>query len=142
MTLQTNLLFHNMQSASYFETSNLHLSAAMHDFAWLAALTVASVIYSASVASKIECHLHSFDFSNRRFIQVLSHELFQNSPRDLDLVELWSGVQSLVNAARLRKLSAEPFDIDRDPPRTANEEDILSFGLSARYNSNPLLCFQ
>jgi hypothetical protein len=46
-----------MQSASYFETyNNLHLSAAMRDFAWLAALTVASVIYSVSaVASKIEC---------------------------------------------------------------------------------------
>ena len=86
-------------------------------------------------------HSCSFDFSNRRFVQVLSHELFQNSPRDLDLVELWSGVQSLVNAARFRKLSAEPFDIDRDPPRTANEEDILSFGLSACYNSNSLRCF-
>ena len=87
------------------------------------------------------CHLRSFDFSNRRSIHVLSHELFQNSPRDLDLVELWSGVQSLVNAARFRKLSAEPFDIDRDPPRTANEEDILSFGLSLCYNSNPLRCY-
>ena len=41
--------------------------------------------------------------------------------RDLDIVELWSGVASVVRAARLDGLRAEPFDINRVPGRTDSE---------------------
>lgn len=40
---------------------------------------------------------------------------FSDVPRDLDVVELWSGVESVVNAARRLGLRAQPFDLAREP---------------------------
>ena len=40
------------------------------------------------------------------------------SVRDLDVVELWSGVGAVVRAARVVGCSAEPFDLHRAPGRT------------------------
>ena len=55
---------------------------------------------------------------------------FKGFGQDLDVVELWSGVQSVCNSAQARGLSAEPFDYHRLPGTTdkddgASCEDIL-----------------
>jgi hypothetical protein len=46
--------------------------------------------------------------------------------RDLDVVELWSGVGSIYKAAVRKNLRAKPFDIGREPGVTDRTEDITS----------------
>jgi hypothetical protein len=46
--------------------------------------------------------------------------------RDLDVVELWSGVGSIYKAAMRQNLRAKPFDILREPGITDRTEDITS----------------
>ena len=63
-------------------------------------------------------------------LEVLANPEFTALPRDLDLVELWSGVGSIVAAATKRNLKAVPFDKNRHPVETAVSEDILSPALN------------
>ena len=58
--------------------------------------------------------------------KVLSDIAWTSMPRDLDVVELWSGVQSIVNAARKREYQAMPYDKGRIPGETDVREDITS----------------
>ena len=64
--------------------------------------------------------------------QVLQNAEFANIQRDLDVVELWSGVESIVTAARNKGLKAEPFDKNRKPGVTTFSEDICSDRLILR----------
>ena len=57
---------------------------------------------------------------------VLSDPEFASLPRDLDVVELWSGVHSLGLACRARGLRAQPFDKKRSDGVTGVSEDILT----------------
>ena len=64
---------------------------------------------------------------------VLRDPSFAALPRDLDVVELWSGVGSLVSAAKASGLQAEGFDIIRvkgvtDVPGEGNEDILTVFG--------------
>ena len=56
--------------------------------------------------------------------QVLNDPTYTALERDLDVVEVWSGVQSVVNAAVKHGLQARPFDINRIPGVTTYSEDI------------------
>ena len=57
-------------------------------------------------------------------------EAFHNSVRNIDVVELWSGCQSICNAARLGGYVARPFDKHRSPGVTdvpgEHNEDITT----------------
>jgi hypothetical protein len=57
---------------------------------------------------------------------VVADPGYADLPRDLDVVELWSGVQSIVNAAIKMSLNAKPYDILREPGKTEFSEDITS----------------
>ena len=62
---------------------------------------------------------------------VLNNPDFLNLPRDLDCFEVWSGAQSVANAASARGFSAAAFDISRVPGATdvshgKSTEDILT----------------
>ena len=63
---------------------------------------------------------------------MLTDPEFVNLPRDLDVVELWSGVGSIVNAALKRNMKAMPFDKNRNPLETAISEYILCPVLSVQ----------
>jgi hypothetical protein len=82
-----------------------------------------------------QARLIAYDLSNHRmrvmalWSQVLADAEMANLPRDLDVVELWSGVQSIVNAALKLEKKAVPFDIARIPGQTTFSEDICSWGL-------------
>jgi hypothetical protein len=56
----------------------------------------------------------------------LSSALSLSVERSLDVVELWSGVGSIVQAARSKHLSATPFDKYRNPHKSDTSEDILT----------------
>ena len=60
---------------------------------------------------------------------VLQNKALTSLPRDLDVVELWSGTGTLCDAARNMGLATEPFDKIRVPGRTDRPgrecEDIL-----------------
>ena len=60
---------------------------------------------------------------------VLQNKALTSLPRDLDVVELWSGTGTLCDAARSMGLAAEPFDKNRVPGSTDRPghkcEDIL-----------------
>lgn len=60
--------------------------------------------------------------ATRRAPEVLQDPLWVAVARDLDAVELWSGSETVVKAARRRGLSAEPYDKERDE----DTEDITS----------------
>lgn len=67
---------------------------------------------------------------------VLADSLLAALPRDLDVVELWSGVGTVVAAAKALGCSAVPFDKDRIPGKTQQTEDITSltgFQLATSY---------
>ena len=67
---------------------------------------------------------------------ALDDPLLKIIPRDLDVVELWSGVGTVVAAANARGYKAMPFDKDRIPGETEHSEDITSlrgFQLALRY---------
>ena len=68
---------------------------------------------------------------------MLTDPEYVNLPRDLDVVELWSGVGNIVNAALKRNMKAVPFDKNRNPLETAISEDILCPALSV-YKGHPL----
>ena len=53
--------------------------------------------------------------------RVLLDQRWAEQPRDLDVVELESGVEAVTRAARARGHRAQPYDIKRDPVL----EDIL-----------------
>ena len=57
-------------------------------------------------------------------------EAFHNLVRNIDVVELWSGCQSICNAARLGGYVAKPFDKHRSPGVTdvpgEHNEDITT----------------
>lgn len=57
---------------------------------------------------------------------VLSSEHYSGLPRDLDVVELWSGAGTVVAAGLSYGLGCLPFDKDRVPGETEREEDITS----------------
>ena len=61
---------------------------------------------------------------------VLNSVLWTTRPRDLDVVELWSGVESVVKEAQERGYYAKPFDLNRIPGSTdvpgRTSEDILT----------------
>jgi hypothetical protein len=57
---------------------------------------------------------------------VLQDSQLSGLERDLDAVELWSGVASIVAAARKQGKQAEPFDKNRVPGVTTYSEDICS----------------
>lgn len=74
--------------------------------------------------------LIAYDLSNHRmrvmalWSQVLADAEMANLPRDLDVVELWSGVQSIVNAAlklekKLCHLTLQGFPARPHSPRTS-----------------------
>ena len=73
------------------------------------------------------------------FWEVLQNPEYMSLPRDLDVVELWSGVGSIWTAAGKRGLAAKPFDKNRAPLETALSEDILSAAPSQRHLSVVLL---
>lgn len=52
---------------------------------------------------------------------VLTSAVWQPARRDLDVVEVWSGCASVVQAARRQGMRAEPFDLVNSP-----EQDILT----------------
>ena len=58
-------------------------------------------------------------------MEVLADPEFADLPRDLDVVELWSGVGNIVAAALKRNMKAVPFDKNRKPLDTVISEDIL-----------------
>ena len=58
--------------------------------------------------------------------KVLADVAWMSMQRDLDVVELWSGVQSIVNAALKKGLQAVPYDKGRVPGETDVKEDITS----------------
>ena len=58
--------------------------------------------------------------------KVLQDSQFSWLERDLDVVELWSGVAAIVAAARKQGKQAEPFDKNRVPGVTTYSEDICS----------------
>jgi len=68
--------------------------------------------------------------------QVLQSADFASLQRDLDVVELWSGVESIVTAARKKGLQAEPFDKNRVPGVTTFSEDICSGRLCGSGHNN------
>jgi len=57
---------------------------------------------------------------------VLANIAWTSMQRDLDVVELWSGVQTIVNAALKKGLRAMPYDKGRVPGETDVKEDITS----------------
>lgn len=57
---------------------------------------------------------------------VLANIAWTSMERDLDVVELWSGVQSIVNAAIAKGHTAKPYDKERVPGETDSKEDITS----------------
>jgi len=57
---------------------------------------------------------------------VLKSARYSRLPRDLDVVELWSGVGTVVAAGVSHGLVCLPFDKDRVPGETEAEEDITS----------------
>ena len=57
---------------------------------------------------------------------VLKSAHYSRLPRDLDVVELWSGVGTIVTAGLNHGLACLPFDKDRVPGETETEEDITS----------------
>ena len=80
---------------------------------------------------------------------MLSDTEMASLPRDLDVVELWSGVQAIVNAAVKMGKKAMPFDIARIPGKTTYSEDICSerprylqafFALHSQSCSAQVLC--
>lgn len=58
--------------------------------------------------------------------QVTADPLYSQIERDLDVVELWSGVGTVFVAALKKGYAAKPFDILRDPLVTHRSEDIAS----------------
>lgn len=72
------------------------------------------------------CSLVLFGFSVQ---DVLQSNALTSLPRNLDVLELWSGQATVCNAARNRGLAAEPFDKIRIPGKTDRPgrecEDIL-----------------
>lgn len=61
--------------------------------------------------------------------KVLEDIAWTSMQRDLDVVELWSGVQSVVNAGLKKGLQAMPYDKERVPGETNSKEDITSSSL-------------
>lgn len=57
---------------------------------------------------------------------VLKDPTYHNIGRDVDIVELWSGVGTDVAAGAALGLQALPFDRDRVPGETEDAEDIAS----------------
>lgn len=57
---------------------------------------------------------------------VLKSEQYSGRPRDLDVVELWSGAGTVVAAGLSHGLGCLPFDKDRVPGETEAEEDITT----------------
>ena len=57
---------------------------------------------------------------------VLENQHFTSLVRDLDAVELWSGVGTVVAACAQHGLHALPFDKDRVRGESETEEDITS----------------
>ena len=57
---------------------------------------------------------------------MLTDPTYASLERDLDVVELWSGVGSIWTAAIKRGFAAQPYDKNRAPLETAISEDILS----------------
>jgi hypothetical protein len=62
---------------------------------------------------------------------ILQEPRWNQLPRDLDVVELWCGVMSIVLAARADGLQAEGYDINRIPgttdiPTSKTSENIIS----------------
>lgn len=55
------------------------------------------------------------------FLQVLEDPLWNTLPRDLDIVELWSGTATICRAGERKGYRAHPFDKIR-----SDEEDLTS----------------
>lgn len=72
--------------------------------------------------------------------EVLSDPGYNKLPRDVDVVEIWSGVQTIVNAAKACQLNALPFDIARVPGESEHTEDITS--LCPTFAVQPCQCFR
>ena len=65
-------------------------------------------------------------------MKVLDDHTWNSLQRDLDVVELWSGTETIVRAAVKRGLVAQPFD----KCRSEEDEDITSPMLA----SNVMCC--
>ena len=65
-------------------------------------------------------------FDTYTVASVLKNPEYANIVRDVDIVELWSGVGTVVAAGAALGLQALPFDRDRVPGETEDTEDITS----------------
>ena len=80
-------------------------------------------------------------FGKHSIESILQDAQFHGLPRNLDLVELWSGTEALTRAARSRRLRAEPFDILRSPGEDITNESGFrkALGLVMRLREGGLL---
>jgi len=88
---------------------------------------LAGAMATAHMEAALDCPLAVF---GRTVRDVLEDPRVIDSPRDVDVVELWSGVGSVVKAAQEKGYQALPFDIGRCPGVTDVDgpftEDIMT----------------
>ena len=105
----------------------------MHAKPFFGSKSESGLLFQCSGVSEVSCYMPSsrFHLARQFCTQVIfgfTIADFLNDPcvRDHHVVELWSGVASIVRAAHEKGLTAVPFDKFRCPGVTEVSEDILT----------------